>query len=1827
LIAHAQEVAPPEAVAVPEEAVSDQTLEAVPEEAPVEETPSEVIIEAPAVSTELIPLTETSTLVSPTSTVEAAPTEVVVPRTEPDLNFLQVNYSLDGQSWFELQKVNVNNWPNFTVELPVSSWQDLRKVQISVEGIPSTIQDLPQVSLDGMLVQAQYELPPLFGGEEEKAEEVSELNAPIISANPSSTKERSFRADESPFFDLDINEVVSSTGSSTPEADQPLEGDPEPVSFLKRFFGGKALAQEAPDLPAMPTRANPHVGQILGPDGKATDIRPLFLTVGNQLRVSIPEPKNGLMPGRYHLRTWILKNGVIYYREQDFTWGVIAVNFNKTVYAVNDKATVAFGVVNDQGHTQCDADIEAQLLSPGGTKYFFSTDNDSITRSPECGPITVTLKPDYFAQTPVVEEGLYKLHVAAVTENGLREVDEQFSVEKAPDFDVERIAPVRIYPLAAYDVHLKVKANKHFNGKIVELVPGDFQVTSNGSLQSIREQTSISWEVDLKPGDELDLAYTFDAPDISPELWKLGPLSIGHWQETRQWQIAADVVANNGRLFYGDATNVGTMRLRTLTSPFTFGTETSTPATSASHIAHIVAKAAPVRDEMMIGHLKVDGRLDVIRGVNGSDVGSDFSAQWNNPGTTVAQTCNSNTEANCTRAFDLAYEQLSGRSVVFYADTTNQKLYYCVWNGSSWSPVSNCTPTNGTNDITLTSNGRPVFVSAKAMARSNEILVGVGVDVAGVMEVEAFIWNGNGTSTSNFVVATDSTDASTGGLEHGNSFDVEWEDGTGQAMVIYATGAATEVKYKLFSGSSWSSEQDGFNTNTNGAVTHTINADRDGRSNRIAVVLNGSASDLSAGIWKATGTAGWAEFSAAIGETTLESADVGLNITDVVWENATSSPTSTALVFAMNQSANTPDIEYSLIECNNTNGCSATAIDTNIPVVSSDDGGFLRLTASPNSRDIMGLFSNIDRDLFAQRWSGSAWEVAASAELAGGDMSPGTSEAAIPGQGFQAAFSYIPYKHWSMNWRWTTDLSNNSPSSWLNSENVAPTSTVTSTTQLRLRFNVAEKAGMGQTDSRKKLQYTTSTPDATSTVWTDVDGQGGSAIWKYINGPGTDDTNVAATQLSSSTVAGPFVENGTSTSAYDHTALAIAELDYAISSNNAPSGTYYFRMYDNDQQSAVYRLQPSGLTPCASNSSCTYPSVTVTASNSAPAVSAVSLNSGNALVLTPDSTTNFTINFTVTDTNGCSDVFTGGGVTTTVYRSGVAAGPNCTANDRSCYRVSTVTTSSCSGGNSANATTTVSIQYFGDATDASSSFASEDWLAHVAARDAANATGSATSTHVELSTLLALDIASTSIAYGQMAAGANTGSSNREVPIRNAGNSTTTIKVSGTDLLQSVTAFLQGTALEQGVQRNTFYDAVNSKYWAFLFNDDLINYYNSGDGISWSSVGSMTGGVNFSVWPVESSSTVYLAFNDNTIVDFNSNIVVERGVLGSSSISWVASSSVASSTDFFNHNVSLTRGTDDRLWLAFVNSAGGGNALMTKRSAAGSISSWGSSTVVFSDSNFGVAIRNYSVAPLSASGDVMFSFIWSDPANTELDVVSTVRYFNSSSSMSGLMSIEDGPTTPGFIGPSLVTGAASSSHLAWLNLSDGHIKSARYNAGSWTLADLGTSTASDVSLSIDQTNSDDLYIFHTSGTDGLYVKKGVSPYGSAQWGSSSKIVNRTDIDQLGTTFRDGNASFPILMDLLNSNETHFYAYSSSSPTSTSDSIVPGSQHYASSTFTFGGLEKVLSDIATAVTGFSIPAPTSTASVRGSIYWGIEVPSGKSSGVYLGTNTFTAQWSQ
>jgi len=196
----------------------------------------------------------------------------------------------------------------------------------------------------------------------------------------------------------------------------------------------------------------------------------------------------------------------------------------------------------------------------------------------------------------------------------------------------------------------------------------------------------------------------------------------------------------------------------------------------------------------------------------------------------------------------------------------------------------------------------------------------------------------------------------------------------------------------------------------------------------------------------------------------------------------------------------------------------------------------------------------------------------------------------------------------------------------------------------------------------------------------------------------------------------------------------------------------------------------------------------VTVGNSAPVVSSVSLNSGDAIVLIENNTETVLVTGLVTDNNGCADV-QDGSYKAYIYESGVDGKASCSADTDNCYHIASCSTdprNTCTGGDDTSflVTCTTNLQYFASPSDGSSSSSADVWEGIIVATDASGADHSASNSSqtIDVGLLRALEVSS-SIDYTTLSADSDTGSSPIEMGIENTGNSGMNPLISATTTL------------------------------------------------------------------------------------------------------------------------------------------------------------------------------------------------------------------------------------------------------------------------------------------------------------------------------------------------------------------------------------------------------------------------------------------------------------
>lgn len=258
-------------------------------------------------------------------------------------------------------------------------------------------------------------------------------------------------------------------------------------------------------------------------------------------------------PGKYKL---IVNNRNNKF-EQDFSWGVLAINSNKSIFLPNETAVLAIAVLDEQGNMVCDADVKLRIKDPNGGSTEVSTRNDTIKINPECHTKDLTYKPDFETSYKTTGAGTYQMILNATTSKGTYAISDSFEVRPSVPYDIQRETATRIFPEKAYTVKMHIKVNEDYEGTIKEYTPASFVITPlpeaklpYSSVTKVDDANAISWYGSFKKGDDITIGYMYDAPDISPQFFLLGPMEMYDksekqliFGESRHWQIASDAIS------------------------------------------------------------------------------------------------------------------------------------------------------------------------------------------------------------------------------------------------------------------------------------------------------------------------------------------------------------------------------------------------------------------------------------------------------------------------------------------------------------------------------------------------------------------------------------------------------------------------------------------------------------------------------------------------------------------------------------------------------------------------------------------------------------------------------------------------------------------------------------------------------------------------------------------------------------------------------------------------------------------------------------------------------------------------------------------------------------------------------------------------------------------------------------------------------------------------------------------------------------------------------------------------------------------------------------
>ncbi len=246
----------------------------------------------------------------------------------------------------------------------------------------------------------------------------------------------------------------------------------------------------------------------------------------------------------------------------------------------------------------------------------------------------------------------------------------------------------------------------------------------------------------------------------------------------------------------------------------------------AGNVQWVVLKPNPVRNETILGTLDDANRTEV-QIWNGSDWGTPVSM--------------SNSTPDSNRAFDLATERQSGDAVVAYGAGTAGQIQYREWNGTAWSAATNVTM-GGTGQIQW------VRLAANQLVDYDKMML-VTVDSNGDGFAKPF--NGTDWLASQSLGKVYSGAA---GLTNAQTFDVAYEQTSGDALILWANSTINAPYYITYSNATETWGTIGLAFNGGGAATITnIQLASTNATDRIEMCyIEGTQADLDCQSWSGT---------------------------------------------------------------------------------------------------------------------------------------------------------------------------------------------------------------------------------------------------------------------------------------------------------------------------------------------------------------------------------------------------------------------------------------------------------------------------------------------------------------------------------------------------------------------------------------------------------------------------------------------------------------------------------------------------------------------------------------------------------------------------------------------------------------------------------------------------------------------------------------------------------------------------------------------------------------------------------------------------------------
>jgi hypothetical protein len=369
-----------------------------------------------------------------------------------------------------------------------------------------------------------------------------------------------------------------------------------------------------------------------------------------------------------------------------------------------------------------------------------------------------------------------------------------------------------------------------------------------------------------------------------------------------------------------------------------FETELSTNSIGKQNFTWVVTRANHERDELIAGveDTALDVNIQIFNRTRGWQ--STLEVATNVP------------TAN-TRAFDIAYEQVSGRALIVYENVTgaaDSNVFFRLWNGTGYTAQQTLATSLTADNIN--------WINLEPRSGSNEIMALIHTSTTN--DLYAVLWNGTAFNTGKQQILSTGTASNTA-----NHFKFGWQNGQGKGIAVYGVGAATIAmrRFNLSTTTAWSGE-----TNIDAALTGALSGLRicsDPASDYVGMIYQDAANDVAVQMWNGSVILA----SPPTEDSNTEQGGTNNDNIDCTWYKDGSRAQFGFI------DLNSLAVDYFNFTKPNTWSTTSLGTTSTTANFASDDIVGLRFTQHPTTNQIMAIAVDIVEDITAARWTGSSF--------------------------------------------------------------------------------------------------------------------------------------------------------------------------------------------------------------------------------------------------------------------------------------------------------------------------------------------------------------------------------------------------------------------------------------------------------------------------------------------------------------------------------------------------------------------------------------------------------------------------------------------------------------------------------------------------------------------------------------------------------------------------------------------------------------------------------------------------------------------------------------